>query len=42
MHIEKILCGESFRYWYEQETPNYYHYFDVQSKGQVSIKGTGF
>ena len=27
-----IICGGSYRYWYEQDSPNYYHYFDVNGR----------
>ena len=27
-----IICGGSFRYWYENKTPNYYHYFDINGR----------
>lgn len=30
--IEDVICGGSFRYWYEQSAPNYYHYFDKNGR----------
>ena len=38
-----IICGGSFRYWYEHKTPNYYHYFDINGRKEsfyVTRNGT--
>lgn len=40
---EDIICGGSFRYWYEHKTPNYYHYFDINGRKEnfyVTRNGT--
>ena len=35
--IEDVICGGSFRYWYEQESPNCYHYFDVNGRKESFV-----